>query len=73
MFRPENVTLGEPDTSPLRGRVAASFFLGDQSRVIIESGDQTILARVPRRVAPKVDDTVGVNVAMEAILLVQAT
>ena len=73
MFRPEDVTLGQPDASPLRGRVAASFFLGDQSRVIIESGDQTILARVPPRLAPKVGDTVGVNVAAEAILLEHAT
>jgi putative spermidine/putrescine transport system ATP-binding protein len=72
MFRPEDVVLGSLEASPLHGRVAASFFLGDQSRVIIEAGEQTILARVAPRVAPNVGDPVGVNVAAEAILMEQA-
>lgn len=76
MFRPEDVTLGPVGESTLSGRVTASFFLGDQARVImaIDAGAdaaQSVTARVPPRLAPAVGDLVGINVSREALLLEQ--
>jgi putative spermidine/putrescine transport system ATP-binding protein len=64
LFRPESVGIAEPGDGALAGRIAAVFFLGDRTRllvegfgerpVIIETGGQQVLA-VGEAIALRID------------------
>jgi len=43
LFRPENVTITEPDAGDLTGVVETAFFLGDRTRVIVRGVGDTLL------------------------------
>ena len=43
LFRPENLTITEPDGGHLTGTVEAAFFLGDRTRVIVRGVGDTLL------------------------------
>ena len=43
LFRPENLTITDPDRGHLTGVVETAFFLGDRTRVIVRGVGDTLL------------------------------
>jgi putative spermidine/putrescine transport system ATP-binding protein len=49
MFRPESVRLAAADAAPLTGTVAAAFFLGDRTRLIVDCAGAEIVVETAER------------------------
>jgi len=68
MFRPECVTLADQADSNLTGRVAATFFLGDRTRLVVDGvGDQPIVVVSEDAGNYSVDQTVHLKVRSDAV------
>jgi putative spermidine/putrescine transport system ATP-binding protein len=66
LFRPEQVRLAGPAQAHLQGRLAASFFLGDRTRLLVEGiGDRPVIVDL---VGP-CDLLIGAPVALEVTAL----
>jgi putative spermidine/putrescine transport system ATP-binding protein len=73
MFRPEDVQLTSPDAQPdLHGTVAAAFFQGDRTRLIVNVGATAPLVMDgPARCDAQVGQEVGLRVDPHGLLPVQ--
>jgi putative spermidine/putrescine transport system ATP-binding protein len=67
MFRPENIEVVDTDAH-LRGKVVSAFFLGDHTRLIIDTGaDKPIIVETTRRHTWRADDEVALRVNPDAL------
>jgi putative spermidine/putrescine transport system ATP-binding protein len=69
LFRPEQVRLAGCDQAHLRGTLAASFFLGDRTRLLVEGiGAQPVIVDMPAPVDLAVGTTVGLEILSLTLL-----
>ncbi len=69
-FRPESVTLAAPGESTLAGRIGATFFLGDRTRLLIdELGPKPVVVETTGPCTLAVGDRVALSIRPDAILL----
>jgi putative spermidine/putrescine transport system ATP-binding protein len=63
MFRPEHVRLAESPQASLHGRVSASFFLGDRTRVLVEGiGERPVIVDLVGPVPVLIGDPVSLEI-----------
>ncbi len=63
MFRPQDGQIVAPGQGDLDGRIAAVFFLGNATRIIVELDDvQSVVVETGERRAYREGDVVGVRV-----------
>ncbi len=68
MFRPENVRLGTAEDAHLAGRLAASFFLGDRTRLLVEGiGAQPLIVDVTGPLDMNIGETVFLRIQSSII------
>jgi putative spermidine/putrescine transport system ATP-binding protein len=69
LFRPEDVRLVGAAEAQLTGRVLSSFFLGDHTRLVVDTGGEAhlIVETVERRVWP-VGETIHLRLDPEALM-----
>ena len=68
LFRPENLTITEPDGGHLTGTVEAAFFLGDRTRVIVRGvGDTLLVAETSDRHELREGENVGLIVGPDTL------
>ncbi|TBW39464.1 ABC transporter ATP-binding protein [Siculibacillus lacustris] len=68
MFRPESVTIADPAECDLTGRVAATFFLGDRTRLVVDGiGDQPVIVESESAGEFVVDQIVHLKVRSAAV------
>ena len=72
MFRPQDARIVEPGAGALTGRVAAAFFLGNMTRVVVDlPGEQTIVVDTVERRRFVNGDAVGVDVDADALVILE--
>jgi putative spermidine/putrescine transport system ATP-binding protein len=68
-FRPEDARITDAPDGGLSGRVAAAFFLGDRTRVIVEgAGDELIVVESSQRRQFEKGETVHITVQPDTLL-----
>ena len=69
LFRPENLTITEPDGGHLTGVVETAFFLGDRTRVIVRGdGDTVLVVETSDRHEFREGENVGLIVGPDTLL-----
>ena len=69
LFRPENLTITEPDRGHLTGVVETAFFLGDRTRGIVRGvGDTLLVAEPPARREFRAGENVGLSVGPDTLV-----
>ena len=69
MFRPEDVQIVAPAAANFSGKVVSSFFLGDHTRLVIDTGDgQWVTVRAQQRAPFASGEAVHCAVAPDAVL-----
>ncbi|MEP6608026.1 MAG: ABC transporter ATP-binding protein [Burkholderiaceae bacterium] len=72
MFRPEDVQLASPAAANFSGKVVSSFFMGDHTRLVIDTGDgQWVTVRAQQR-APFISGEL-VHCAIDAAAVLKVT
>ena len=70
LFRPENLTITEPDRGQLAGVVEAVFFLGDRTRVIVRGvGDTELVVETSDRREFREGENVGLIVGPDMLTI----
>ena len=70
LFRPENLTITEPDRGHLAGVVEAVFFLGDRTRVIVRGvGDTELVVETSDRREFREGENVGLIVGPDMLTI----
>lgn len=70
LFRPENVKLTQTPDNAFTGTVAASFFLGDRNRVIVNGvGEQQITLETSNQVAFNEGDSISFTIDSESCVV----
>ncbi|HEX6957115.1 MAG TPA: ABC transporter ATP-binding protein [Ferrovibrio sp.] len=70
LFRPEDIRIAAPDAAPLRGTVAAAFFLGDRTRLFVEVGEaQPLVVESSERRDFAHGEAVGLEIAAQNLLV----
>ena len=69
LFRPENLTITEPDGGHLTGVVETAFFLGDRTRVIVRGvGDTLLVVETSDRHEFREGENVGLIVGPDTLM-----
>jgi putative spermidine/putrescine transport system ATP-binding protein len=69
MFRPEDLRVVDAGVAQFSGQVISSFFLGDHTRLVIDTGDdQTVVARIQRREALRAGQVVHCAIEPDALV-----
>ena len=69
LFRPENLTITEPDGGHLTGVVETAFFLGDRTRVIVRGvGDTSLVVETSDRHEFREGENVGLIVGPDTLM-----
>jgi putative spermidine/putrescine transport system ATP-binding protein len=70
MFRPEDIEVVDAEHH-LKGKVVSAFFLGDHTRLIIDTGaDKPVIVETTQRRTWRADDVVHLRVNTEALQLI---
>ncbi len=70
LFRPENATITEAGKGMLRGYVAAAFFLGDRTRLIVEgTGREKLTIETDSRREYREGEEVGIDIDLDMVLV----
>ncbi len=73
MFRPQDARIVEPGAGALTGRVAAAFFLGSMTRVVVDlPGEQTIVVDTVERRSFVNGDAIGVDIDPDALVILES-
>ena len=69
LFRPEDVRIANGTEAHLRGTVSAAFFLGDHTRLIVDTGgSQPLVVETTERRTFRKGDAVALALNPEALL-----
>lgn len=69
-FRPEAVTLVDPGEATLTGTIAARFFLGDRTRLLVEGlGPKPVVVETAGSCALATGDNVALSIRPDAVLV----
>ncbi len=71
LFRPEDIRLAESaEAAPLRGTIAAAFFLGDRTRLFVDAGEaQPLVVETAARRDFAHGEAVGLNIDPRGLLV----
>lgn len=70
LFRPENVELASSPENAFTGTVAASFFLGDRNRVLVDGiGEDQITLETSNLVALNEGDTISFRIDSDSCVV----
>ncbi len=69
LFRPENASIAHLDQAHLRGRISASFFLGDRTRLLVEGiGSEPLVIETSVRREYRVGEEIGLVIEPNSLL-----
>ena len=69
LFRPENASIADLDQAHLRGRISASFFLGDRTRLLVEGiGSEPLVIETSVRREYRVGEEIGLVIEPNSLL-----
>jgi putative spermidine/putrescine transport system ATP-binding protein len=69
LFRPESASIVDPDKAQLRGRISASFFLGDRTRLLVEGiGEERLVVETADRREYRKGEEIGLSIEPGALL-----
>ncbi len=70
LFRPENLTITDPDAGHLTGVVESAFFLGDRTRIIVRGdGDTVLVVETSDRHEFRTGENVGLTVGPDTLAI----